>query len=775
MKSKYLTILVTAIVMVASCSREKSVTPVFKGDPAIESRVEKTLKGMSLEEKAGQMVQLTITVLEDETHEALDPAKLDKVFGEYKIGSILNVMNGRAHTREQTAEMVRQIQEKSMDAIGIPCIYGLDMIHGASYLTDATFFPHEINIAATFDRSFALRMGEVTGYETRAALVPWVFTPTVDLGRDPRWPRMWENWGEDAYLATEMSVAETIGLQGEDPNNPGLEHVAANLKCFIAYSMPYTGKDRTPAYVPAHDLRAKFFAPFLGSFKAGALSIMVNSSSVNGVPMHANKTLLTGWAKDQTGWDGMIVTDWADIDNLFTRDHVAADKREAVKIGINAGIDMIMEPYDPVCCNLIVDLAKSGEIPMSRIDDAVRRVLRLKYRLCLFDNPVWDTASLDKFGCDEFAKDSYRAAVESEVLLKNEGVLPIAKGSRILVSGPNANSLRTLNGGWSYTWQGEGDSYVPQYNTILEAVCNTFGEKNVVYEPGVTYDLSVNDWQRENEPQIGKAVAAARGVDVILVCVGENTYCETPGNIDDLNLSKNQKDLVRALAGTGKPVVLILNEGRPRIIGDIEPLVKAVVDIMLPSNYGGDALAALLAGDENFSGKLPFTYSKHINALHTYDYKVQEYREMMDGAYNYDAVMDIQWPFGHGLSYTEYSYSDLKYEGPETFTADDMLRFSVTVKNIGDRAGREAVLLYSSDLVASMIPDVKRLRAFTKVGLESGESQVVTFEVPASSLAFVGQDGRWRLEEGDFRISCGGLSTNIRCGKTKVWDSPNIN
>ena len=454
---------------------------------------------------------------------------------------------------------------------------------------------------------------------------------------------------------------------------------------------------------------------------------------------------------------------------------MAADEREAVKIGINAGIDMIMEPYDPECCNLIVDLAKSGEIPMSRIDDAVSRVLRLKYRLGLFDNPVWDTATLDKFGCDEFAKDSYRAAVESEVLLKNEGVLPIPKGSRILVAGPNANSLRTLNGGWSYTWQGEGDSYVPQYNTILEAVRNTFGEKNVVYEPGVTYDLSVNDWQRENEPRIGRAVAAARGVDLILACVGENTYCETPGNIDDLNLSKNQKDLVRALAATGKPVVLVLNEGRPRIIGDIEPLVKAVVDVMLPSNFGGDALAALLAGDENFSGKLPFTYSKHINALHTYDYKVQEYREMMDGAYNYDAVMDIQWPFGHGLSYTEYSYSDLKYEGPEAFTAEDMLRFSVTVKNVGDRAGKEAVLLYSSDLVASMIPDVKRLRAFTKVGLESGESQVVSFEVPASSLAFVGQDGRWRLEEGEFRISCGELSTLIRCGRTKIWDSPNIN
>ena len=775
MNSKYLTIPATAILMAVSCSREKSVTPVFKGDPAIEAQVEKTLKGMTLEEKAGQMVQLTVTVLEDETHEALDPKKLEEVFGEYKVGSILNVMNGRAHTREQTAEMVRQIQEKSMDAIGIPCIYGLDMIHGASYLTDATFFPHEINIAATFDRSFALRMGEVTGYETRAAMVPWVFTPTVDLGRDPRWPRMWEGWGEDPYLATEMSVAETLGIQGEDPNHLDMEHVAATLKCYIAYSMPYSGKDRTPAYVPEHDLREKFFAPFWGCFKAGALSIMGNSASVNGLPVHANKTLLTGWAKEQTGWDGMIVTDWADLDNLYTRDHIAADKREAIKIGINAGIDMIMEPYDKECCKILVDLARSGEIPMSRIDDAVRRVLRLKYRIGLFDNPVWDTGVYTKFGSDVFVNDSYRAAVESEVLLKNEGVLPIAKGSRILVAGPNANILRTLNGGWSYTWQGEGDSYVPQYNTILEAVRNTFGEKNVIYEPGVTYDLSVNDWQRENEPQIGRAVAAARGVDVILACVGENSYCETPGNMDDLNLSKNQKDLVRALAATGKPVVLILNEGRPRIIGDIEPLVKAVVDIMLPSNYGGDALAALLAGDENFSGKLPFTYSKHINALHTYDYKVQEYREVMDGAYNYDAVMDVQWPFGHGLSYTDYSYSDLKYDGPETFTSDDVLRFSVTVKNIGDRDGKEAVLLYSSDLVASLMPDVKRLRSFTKVALKSGESQVVSFEMPASSLAFVGYDGHWRLEEGDFRISCGGLSTVIRCGKTKIWESPNIN
>ena len=760
-------------VLLVACADRSSAPRMIPRDDSREARVEKTLKGMTLEEKVGQMVQLTISVLEDDTHEALDPARMDVIFGKYKIGSILNVMNGRAHTREQTAAMIMEIQEKSMEMIGIPCMYGLDMVHGANYLTDGTIFPHEINIAATFDPAFARRMGEVTAYESRAAMVPWVFTPTVDLGRDPRWPRMFENWGEDAFLASVMAVEETLGLQGDDPNRVGPEHVAANLKCFIAYSMPYTGKDRTPAYIPMHDLREKYFAPFLACFRSGALSLMVNSSSVNGIPLHSDRTLLTGWAKEETLWDGMIVTDWSDLNNLYERDHIAADKREAIQIGVNAGIDMIMEPYDVECCTILADLARTGGIPMSRIDDAVRRILRMKYRAGLFDNPVWDTDSYVRFGCEEFAKSSYRAALESEVLLKNDGALPIAKGRRILVTGPNANSLRTLNGGWSYTWQGEGDSYVPHYNTILEAMCNTFGEDNVIYEPGVTYDLSVNDWKRENKPEIGKAVAAAGRADVILACVGENSYCETTGNIDDLNLSVNQKDLVRALAATGKPVILVLNEGRPRIIGDIEPLVNAVVDIMLPGIFGGDALAALVSGEENFSGKLPFTYSKHINALHTYDYKVQEHREMMDGEYNYDAVMDVQWPFGTGLSYTEYAFTDLKCLGTDPFTADDVLRFSVTVTNTGDRAGREAVLLYSSDLVASIIPDVKRLRAFTKVDLESGESKEVTFEVPASSLAFVGRDGKWRLEEGDFRISCGGLSTLVHCRETKVWASPN--
>ena len=499
---------------------------------------------------------------------------------------------------------------------------------------------------------------------------------------------------------------------------------------------------------------------------------MVNSASINGVPTHANRTLLTGWIKDELNWDGMIVTDWADIDNLFTRDHVAADKREAVALGINAGIDMIMDPYDPECVNVIVDLAESGEIPMSRIDDAVRRILRLKVRLGLFENPTWEYDYKD-FGCERFAKESYAAALESEVLLKNEGgLLPLKGTERILVTGPNANSLRTLNGGWSYTWQGSADDFAPQYNTILEALQNRF--PNVRYVPGVVYNGEWGQWQKDEAVGIPQAVAAARASDVVIACVGENSYCETPGNMDDLNLSTNQKDLVKALAATGKPVILVLNEGRPRIIGDIEPLVKAVVDVMLPSNYGGDALAALISGDENFSGKLPFTYSRHINALHTYDYKVSEHREMMEGSYNYDAVMDVQWPFGHGLSYTEFKYSDLSLDSPSEFKAGDVLKLSVKVTNTGSRAGKEAVLLYSSDLVASLIPDVKRLRGFEKISIEPGESKVVEFEVPAEELAFVGADGKWRLEKGDFRLSCGGLGVMAKCTETKVWETPNI-
>ena len=763
-----------AAAAVACGNKAPAVQPAIAPDAAVEAKVEQVLKGMTLEEKAGQLVQLSIGVISAEGKDDVDPAKMDVIFGKYKVGSILNVMNDHALDREQTAAFISKIQESSMKHIGIPCIYGLDMIHGASYLTDGSFYPQEINLGATFNREYAAMMGHAMAYETRAAQCPWVFSPVMDLGRDPRWPRQWESWGEDPYLQSEMARVETVAIQGGDPNHIDLEHAAVSIKHFMGYGVPHTGKDRTPAYIAENDLREKYFRPFKECFQAGALTAMVNSASINGVPTHANQLLLTGWVKEQLGWDGMLVTDWADIDNLYTRDHVAADKREAVAMGINAGIDMIMDPYDPECCNVIVDLVKSGDIPMARLDDAVRRVLRLKVRLGLFENPTWEH-EYPEFASEEFAKQSYAAAVESEVLLKNEGILPLKGNERILVTGPNANSLRTLNGGWSYTWQGNADAYAPQYNTILEAIQKRF--KNVTYVPGVEYDNAFGSWQSERVVSgslFSSIEVAARRADVIIACVGENSYCETPGNMNDLNLSENQKELVRKLASSGKPVILVLNEGRPRIIGDIEPLAKAVVDVMLPSNYGGDALAALLAGDENFSGKLPFTYPKYINSLHTYDYKVSEHREVMDGAYNYDAVMDVQWAFGYGLSYTSFAYSDLVLESPADFKAGDDLKVSVKVTNTGDRAGKEAVLLYSSDLVASLIPDVKRLRGFEKISLEPGETKTVSFVIPAHELAFVGADGKWRLEAGDFRLSCGGLGVMAKCTETKVWDTPNI-
>lgn len=758
----------------ASCgSGQTSGAPAIPKDKAIENKVESVLKTLTLEEKAGQMVQLTSETFC--TDGLVDTAKVRHLVREYKIGSFLNMIGVSSRPRAITAEQIKKIQDITMDELGIPMIYGLDMIHGATYLDDATFYPQEVNLAATFDRSYANMMGKVIAYESRAAMTPWVFSPVMDLSRNPCWPRVWESWGEDPYLQSEMSVAETIGAQGHDPNHIGLENVAVSIKHYLGYGATSSGKDRTPAYVAPDDLREKYFRPFKDCMQAGALTLMVNSASINGVPVHASHEYLTEWAKEQLGWDGLAVTDWADINNLYTREHIAANRVEAVAAGINAGIDMIMDPYDPEVCKDIITAVNEKMIPMSRIDDAVRRVLRLKARLGLFENPVWNVDHYDKFACKGFQANAYEAAVESMVLLKNEdNVLPIQAGKKILVTGPNANSMRTLNGGWSYTWQGDADNFASHHNTILEALKNVYGEKNVSYVAGVNYDMAPMMWDKEINIDIDAAVRAARNADIIVACIGENSYCETPGNINDLNLSSNQKELVKRLAKTGKPIVMVLNEGRPRIINDIEPLAKAVVDIMLPGNYGGDALASLIAGKENFSGRLPFTYSKYVNSLHTYDYKVSENVQTMGGLYNYDATMDVQWPFGAGLSYTSFEYSDLKSVSPVQFNAGDLLSFEVTVKNTGNVKGKESVLLFSSDIVASKVPDVKRLRQFTKVELNPGESKTVRLEFPAHELAFVGHDGKWRLEKGEFRIACGTESMMIVCTATKVWDTPNI-
>ena len=810
--------------IVTSASAQK---PAIPRDAALEAKIEKTLSKMTLDEKIGQMLELNLDVMGKMTVEnakvdrekvrsvlqqygrsdaeidamvkmtdqeiidklgsfpvdiykgetkrvwKLNEAMLDTLISKWKVGSILNAPGSSAATMDQWQQWIRQIQAKSMKYLGIPDIYGLDHNHGVTYTQGGTLFPQPINLGASFNTELAFRGAEITAYESRAANCPWVYNPVVDLSRDPRWPRVYESFGEDAIVNAKMVAAEIKGYQGEDNNHINRFHVGTSTKHYFAYGAPWTGKDRTPAYLAPQMIREKYFEPFKAAALAGTLTMMVNSASINGVPVHASYEYLTKWLKEDLQWDGFLVTDWADINNLYSREKVAKDKKDAIRIAINAGIDMSMDPYSVEFCILLKELVNEGKVPMTRIDDAVRRILRAKYRLGLFDEPNTGGKGFEKFGSEEFAQASLKAAEESEVLLKNESILPLAKGKKILLTGPNANQMRCLHGGWSYTWQGSrAENLAEKYNTIYEALCNKYGKENVILEQGVTYNEN-GAYYDENEPEIDKAVAAAAKADVIIAAIGENSYTETPGNLTDLWLSENQRNLVKALAKTGKPIILVLNEGRPRLIADIEPLAKAVVDILIPGNYGGDALANLLAGDANFSAKLPYTYPREINSLNTYDYKVSEEVGTMAGAYNYDAKVSLQWPFGYGLSYTTFEYSNLKVDKAQ-FTADDILTVSVDVKNTGSCAGKEAVLLYSSDLIASIVPDNKRLRDFTKISLNAGETKTVTFKLPANKLAFVGADGRWTLEEGDFILKIGNQTVPTVCTQTKIWDEPNI-
>lgn len=773
--------LFSSIFMLALAYTASANVPVIKSDPKIEAQVEQTLKKLTLEEKVGQMMELVTDLFGANDKNGvfyIDEHKTDSILSRYKIGSILNAPNTCAPTAKQWEKYISQIQKISMKRIGVPCVFGLDQNHGSTYTQDGTLFPQNINVAATFNREIARRSAEATAYETRAVSVPWTYSPTVDLGRDARWPRIWENFGEDCYLSSEMGKAMVYGFQGEDPNNIDQYHISACMKHFMGYGVPWTGKDRTPAYISPFDLREKHFAPFLAGLQAGALTVMVNSASVNGMPMHANKEILTGWLKEQTGWDGVLVTDWADVNNLYTREMIAKDKKDALRIAINAGIDMIMEPYSCDACGYLIELVKEGKIPMSRIDDACRRVLRMKYRLDLFKNPTQKLKNYPKFGGEEFAKLALEGATESMVLLKNEKlqdgnpVLPLAKGKKILLTGPNANQMRCLDGGWSYTWQGHRtDEFAGKYNTIYEAFCNQYGKENVVLNQGVTYNEKGKYWE-ENEPQIQGAVDAAKDADVIVACIGENSYTETPGNLTDLWLSENQRNLVKELSKTGKPVILVLNEGRPRLIADIEPLAQGIIDILIPGNMGGDALVNLVSGKSNFSGKMPYTYPKEINSLANYDFKKSEEVGTMEGAYDYNAKITQQWGFGHGLSYTSYKYSNLKVSQSD-FRHGDIIKVSVDVKNTGKVAGKESVLLFSSDLIASMVPDGRRLRAFDKIELQPGETKTVTFNLNADDLAFVGYDGKWVLEEGDFKLMIADQSADIHCDKTYQWQSAN--
>ena len=753
-------ILMTASVAMTACSKQ-AVPTAIPEDAKIEQQVEELLSKMDLDAKIGQMTELAIDVLGETINGEfqLDEAKLHKAIAEYKVGSFLNAPGPVAQSPEKWNEIIGRIQELSMAEIGIPCIYGLDQNHGTTL--GGTLFPQNINRGAAFNPNLTYEAARVTAYETRASNCPWTYSPTVDMARDPRWPRVWENYGEDCLVNAIMGSTAVRGFQGDDPNHIPADRIATSVKHYMGYSMPRTGKDRTPAYISVSELREKCFAPFKACVEAGALTIMVNSGSINGKPVHADRELLTQWLKEDLGWDGMLITDWADINNLYTREHVAADKKEAIEMAINAGIDMAMEPYDLNYCTLLKELVQEKKVPMSRIDDAVRRVLRLKFRLGLFDHPNTLLKDYPLFGSKEHALIALHAAEESEVLLKNkDNILPLPQGKKLLVTGPNANSMRCLNGGWSYSWQGHlTDRFADKYNTIYEAICNKFGADHVRLEQGVTYKPE-GAYMEENEPEIEKAVTAARNVDIIIACIGENSYCETPGNLSELAISANQSKLVKALAATGKPIILILNEGRPRIINELEPLADAVIDILLPGNYGGDALANILAGDVNPSAKMPYTYPRHEAALTTYDYRVSEEMDKMEGAYDYNAVVSVQWPFGYGLSYTTFEYSNFQTD-KSSFTTGDGLHFSIDVTNTGKYAGKEVVMLFSSDLVASLTPENRRLRAFKKVELQPGETQTVTLSIKGSDLAFVNSDGQWVLEQGDFRMQCGNQVVTI--------------
>ena len=762
--------------LLAACNNSganESNSPAIAPDSELESRVTEIVSKMSLEDKVGQMCEVTIDLALAENVGAdgnpyADQAKLDTLFNIYRVGSILNVPSGFAQTPQVWYNIIKDIQDASMKYIGIPDIYGVDQNHGTSYTQGGTLFPQEINMAASFNRDLVREGAAICAYESRATSIPWVYNPVMDLLRTPVWPRMWESFGEDPYVNGAMAVEMVKGYQGEDPNHVGLFNVASCLKHYMGYGNPTSGQDRTPAIINPMDLREKYFLPYQMAIRAGALSVMVNSALVNGTPFHANKEFLTGWLKDDLNWDGMIVTDWADIHNIWNRDHVAADYKEAIMLAVNAGIDMSMTPYDYEFCTLLKELVEEGKVSMDRIDDAVARIIRLKLRLGLFENPVTDFSNYPLFGSEQHAEKSFELAVQSEVLLKNEkNTLPLAKGKKILVTGPNANTMRALNGGWSYTWQGsENPMFHDKYNTIYEALKEAYG--SVELEQGMDYNEEYGKWQEETNLRIEKAVAAARRADVIVACVGENSYTETPGNINDLRLSDNQINLVKELAKTGKQIILILNEGRPRLIREIEPLADAIVDIMLPGNYGADALAALLLGERNFSAKLPFTYPRWNNSLTTYDHKPSESVTTMEGAYNYSATIDVQWPFGFGLSYTNFKYSNLTIDLDE-FTPDDNITLTVDVTNTGEREGMEPVILFSSDLVASVTPDVQRVRGFDKILLKPGETANVAFTIPVRDLAFVNSDMNYVVEEGDFKFTVGDQSLKARCIKTKKW------
>ena len=724
-------------------------------------QIEALLKQMTLEEKVGQMTQLTLGMIVSGRDQdvKIDPAKLVKAVGKYGVGSFLNVSD-QALTIDKWHEIIGEIQRASSKTrLKIPNIYGIDSIHGATYVRDATLFPQEIGMAATWNPILMQRAAEITAMETRAAAIPWSFSPVLDIGRQPLWPRFWETFGEDPYLAKVMGAAFIRGLEGDDLKSD--KHVAASLKHYMGYSFPLTGRDRTSAWIPENYLREYFLPTFDTAVKAGARTVMTNSAEINGIPGHINKHVLTDILKGELNFDGFVVTDWEDIKKLVTFWKVAADEKEATRMAIMAGNDMSMVPLDYSFADILVDLVKEKKVPMTRIDDAVRRILRVKYDLGLFDDPMLGQKARSNFGKPEYAQTSLEAARESLTLLKNENnVLPLSKNKKVLVTGPTADSLISLNNGWSWVWQGSEESLYPKDKmTIRKAIESKLGAKKVEFVQGTRISRPVNSpsngtpTDMDVEVDVKKAVDAAKNSDVVVLCLGEGSYTETPGNITDLTLSDTQLKFAEAIIATGKPVVLVMVEGRPRVISRIADKVSGILLALNPSSEGGRAIADVLFGDYNPNGRLPFTYPRNPNNLIMYDHKLFETEETGFG----NAANRAQFDFGTGLSYTTFAYSNLKLSS-DSIPMNGEMNVSVDVKNTGSRSGKESVILYLRDEVASVSPAGKRVRRFAKITLDPGQSKTLTFKLGRDDMSFIGMDNKTVIEPGDFTVMVGGLS-----------------
>jgi beta-glucosidase len=714
-----------------------------------EKQIAQLLAKMTLQEKIGQMTQFDIQMVTDGQNQSIkiNPAKLQKAVVQYGVGSILNVYD-EALTPERWHEIINSLQTAAAQSrLKIPVLYGIDSIHGANYIQRATLFPQPLGMAATWNPEIALRAAQVTADETRAAGIPWNFSPVLDVGRQPLWPRVWETYGEDPHLATVMGVAVVRGYEGD--NVADSHHVASSLKHYVGYSNPVSGRDRTPALIPENILRDIYLPTFKAAVEAGAKTVMVNSGEVNGVPGHTNHYLLTDLLRNELKFDGIVVSDWEDIKKLVTVHHVAATEKEATRRSIMAGIDMSMVPRDYSFPDLLMELVKEGAVPMSRIDEAVRRVLKVKYELGLFDTDSLDPQSAGRIGTPQNLQVSLNAARESVILLQNKGVLlPLKSGTRILLTGPTADTMVSMNNGWSYTWQGDKtNGFAGSFPTLRKALEKRAGTQNFTYSPGVDF---------EKEISIPDATRAAASADVVVLALGEASYTETPGNIPDLTISEPQIQLARAMIATGKPVVVVLLEGRPRIINSFADSAPAILMAFNPGNTGGQAISEVLFGDVNPSGHLPITYPRSPNALLTYDHKAFEDDDQAFGL----TAFKPQFNFGYGLSYTSFAYSDLT-AGPATVSADGPINVSVKVTNSGTRSGKEVVQVYLRELVATLTPPGKRLVRFAKVDLQPGASQTLTFTLNRDDLSYTGTDNKPVVEPGDFKVFVGNLQTGF--------------